>query len=570
MLMIVTTTHAEIRVGPLNPDLGYPLWYEDDTGLQLDLCTDLAVCFFEPPDPALPVSFPDNFPDESFYWAAESFITGPANPAIGVEQVSKAILVMAREGTFANEAVVPGDQIVFSRLRFFIDGYPAMANNTYRITHPYGTEEFTPEPGDAGPGVKGEGYSATTDIGINVGDFAASTTVFPTFLIPAGMDRATLIASPGAFLDPTGAASVQVSGSPLGTNFFRIEGPSIGLIYPDFQCADATLGIGGPGGGGVKDGQGFDVLTDCVESDLFSIMGRVASLQGVDIERAVYGKGDSDPDPANILPRSFVQVWAYSSESQNLEARMADGTVVPMTEGEGGRYFAQLIEETDYPVRPAGTLNPGPVTVTNVGDIPASAKTAVPTTRILFSQVQQTNIPGDGQPTQLNISVSSSNAIDPQTMAGIDSTPAAGFTGTWTESPGSASGSFTFGNQVPLHTVTVHTTDGVSASTPVPLAVTLPAPVDTDGDGVGDYVDNCLIVANTDQRDTNGDSFGNACDPDLNNDGIVNFPDFSIFRAAWLTNNPDADFNGDGIVNFPDFSILVGFWLQSPGPGAQP
>ena len=473
MLMIVTTTHAEIRVGPLNPDLGYPLWYEDDTGLQLDLCTDLAVCFFEPPDPALPVSFPDNFPDESFYWAAESFITGPANPAIGVEQVSKAILVMAREGTFANEAVVPGDQIVFSRLRFFIDGYPAMANNTYRITHPYGTEEFTPEPGDAGPGVKGEGYSATTDIGINVGDFAASTTVFPTFLIPAGMDRATLIASPGAFLDPTGAASVQVSGSPLGTNFFRIEGPSIGLIYPDFQCADATLGIGGPGGGGVKDGQGFDVLTDCVESDLFSIMGRVASLQGVDIERAVYGKGDSDPDPANILPRSFVQVWAYSSESQNLEARMADGTVVPMTEGEGGRYFAQLIEETDYPVRPAGTLNPGPVTVTNVGDIPASAKTAVPTTRILFSQVQPPT--WDSATGQLEINLECSNTIDAIAGLQLHTIPSLSFIGSWSATgPGTVQGLFSFTASVPPRAITVTTGDGSSVTGDVQISVALP------------------------------------------------------------------------------------------------
>ena len=29
-------------------------------------------------------------------------------------------------------------------------------------------------------------------------------------------------------------------------------------------------------------------------------------------------------------------------------------------------------------------------------------------------------------------------------------------------------------------------------------------------------------MANPDQRDTNGDGFGNACDADLNNDNIVN------------------------------------------------
>ncbi len=570
LLMVVSGAQAVVRVGPINPDFGFPLWYEDETGLRLELCTDLAACFFFLPDPALPLSFPDNFPDESFYWASNSLMTGPANPAIGIAQSVRAIIVMGREAAFAGGPVLPGDQVVFSRIRFFIDGYPAMVGNTYRITHPYGTQEFVSVPGDAGPGVKGEGYSATNDVGLSVGDFAASTTVFSTFLIPASLDRATLIASPGALLDPTGAASVPMSGSPLGTNFFRIEGPDIGLLYPAFQCADATLGIGGPGGGGVKDGLGLDVLTDCVETDLFTIQGRVATVQGVGIELAVYGKGDADPDPAQVLPRSFVSVWATSSEGQKLEAGIADGTAVAMTEGVGGHYFAQLIEEIDYPIRPAGTVNPGPVTITNVSDTPPSAKTTMPATQLSFSQVLPTNIPGDGQPTQLNISVLSSNTIDTQTMAGIDSIPAAGSTGTWTGGPGTASGSFTFGNQVPLYAVTVHATDGGSASTTVPLTASLPAPVDTDGDGVGDYVDNCSIVPNADQRDTNGDGFGNSCDPDLNNDGTVNFGDFNLFRAAWLTNDADADFNGDGSVNFGDFNIFRSFWLQAPGPGAQP
>ncbi len=98
----------------------------------------------------------------------------------------------------------------------------------------------------------------------------------------------------------------------------------------------------------------------------------------------------------------------------------------------------------------------------------------------------------------------------------------------------------------------------------------LVTPGDQDGDGVTDNLDNCLIVPNADQRDTNGDGFGNSCDPDLNNDGTVNFGDFNLFRAAWLTNDADADFNGDGSVNFGDFNIFRSFWLQAPGPGAQP
>ena len=40
-----------------------------------------------------------------------------------------------------------------------------------------------------------------------------------------------------------------------------------------------------------------------------------------------------------------------------------------------------------------------------------------------------------------------------------------------------------------------------------------PCIVDTDGDGVDDFHDNCPTVANPDQLDTDGDGAGDACDP---------------------------------------------------------
>ena len=55
---------------------------------------------------------------------------------------------------------------------------------------------------------------------------------------------------------------------------------------------------------------------------------------------------------------------------------------------------------------------------------------------------------------------------------------------------------------------------------------------DTDGDGVVDTQDNCTLVANADQRDTDADNFGNMCDADLNNSGgNVDLTDFSLLRA---------------------------------------
>ena len=47
---------------------------------------------------------------------------------------------------------------------------------------------------------------------------------------------------------------------------------------------------------------------------------------------------------------------------------------------------------------------------------------------------------------------------------------------------------------------------------------------------------------------------------DLNNDGIVDAIDLSIFVSRWGSSDPDADLNNDGIVDAADLSLLVGNW----------
>ena len=93
---------------------------------------------------------------------------------------------------------------------------------------------------------------------------------------------------------------------------------------------------------------------------------------------------------------------------------------------------------------------------------------------------------------------------------------------------------------------------------------------DTDADGVPDLTDNCTLVANADQRDTDGDGFGNICDADLNNDCMVNARDFLIMRSRLGTDDPDADLNADGRVNPADVMILRDSLGAPPGPSGIP
>ncbi|MFK7885250.1 MAG: hypothetical protein AB8G16_00165 [Gammaproteobacteria bacterium] len=90
--------------------------------------------------------------------------------------------------------------------------------------------------------------------------------------------------------------------------------------------------------------------------------------------------------------------------------------------------------------------------------------------------------------------------------------------------------------------------------------------IDTDGDGMPDDTDNCVLVENPMQEDGDGDSYGNSCDTDLNNDCAVNFTDLGDLRTEFFTADPVADFNSDGAVNFADLGIMRDQFFGTPGP----
>jgi hypothetical protein len=119
---------------------------------------------------------------------------------------------------------------------------------------------------------------------------------------------------------------------------------------------------------------------------------------------------------------------------------------------------------------------------------------------------------------------------------------------------------------LPVGPITVHLT-GVNASGQQGTAeITIEVQKDSDGDGIPDVRDNCTLVPNPDQRDSDKDGYGNVCDADLDNNGIVNALDLGIFKSRFGSRDPDADINGDGIVNALDLGLFKQLFGKRPGP----
>lgn len=216
------------RVGPVTQTHGYPDWYQDKTGITLELCVpksqlelDESWCGFGAEETAFPESFPNQWAEEHFYWMADA-------------RLGDARLVLGLEATFAQEIVKPGDQVVFGRLRLRYDDVPA--SGTYTFYTPYGKFVFPNVPA-------GERIIQTFDIGFacpagqfdcaltsHVGPFLlASNTPGGPELPPVFGPGGTYIASPGRQGPVTGSPLedyVVGDGTTRNPNIFRIEAPA--------------------------------------------------------------------------------------------------------------------------------------------------------------------------------------------------------------------------------------------------------------------------------------------------------------------------------------------------------
>lgn len=257
-------------VGPVDPRVAYPLWYQDELGVKVQLCLDTTttnnLCVTQPPvaAPASVTTANINFPDEAFYWYADARITR----SIG----GNVRLVLAKEAAFTTPLPSIGNQITFDRIRVRIDNLTAGA--TYTITHPFGvmtatanadggivinsslkttstastatapkavtadgfnlvTADGTTDPTDGGillkgPGSGGGGGSSadintTEDIGCGSApcDFRASLEGKITRFLKWDTG------APAGYLGNPNTTHT-ITGSPFGTNIFKVDGPNVG------------------------------------------------------------------------------------------------------------------------------------------------------------------------------------------------------------------------------------------------------------------------------------------------------------------------------------------------------
>ncbi len=112
----------------------------------------------------------------------------------------------------------------------------------------------------------------------------------------------------------------------------------------------------------------------------------------------------------------------------------------------------------------------------------------------------------------------------------------------WDSDPAKSSGSFgpitfnsfgTFPYRCNIHPITMEAE-----------VVVLDPAADEDGDTVPNGSDNCPLIPNPGQLDTDGDGLGNFCDLDDDDDGLTDFDEF--FRGTDPL-NPDTD--GDGLLD---------------------
>lgn len=304
VLGLAQTSHAllsAVSTNPdgtarVNPDNGFPLWYQDGNGTMLQQCNFMTV----PPSAGQ-----NNDPncilgegEESFWWEGDTTVLGQ-----GVD----GLLVLGLEAAFFNGPNVEGDQISFGRVRIRADVPVA---GSYTVTHPFGSRTFNVPEILPGPEINftqdigGGRLNFTAALGSNIGPFLQCVSPAP----PAGyLGNANL--------------PCTVTGSPTGNNLFRITGPGginvsenqffiSGKLFTPFairgfvknpdgtRAAGVTVTLSGAAAGTTTTaangtfvfnnlGNGSYRVTPSMAGFAFIPAGRTVTINGADVNRLI-------------------------------------------------------------------------------------------------------------------------------------------------------------------------------------------------------------------------------------------------------------------------------------------
>jgi len=122
---------------------------------------------------------------------------------------------------------------------------------------------------------------------------------------------------------------------------------------------------------------------------------------------------------------------------------------------------------------------------------------------------------------------------------------------------------------VPGHLYEIRVEESQSQAFSWDYALAWTGRADADRDLIPDETDNCRLTANTRQIDSDEDGYGNFCDCDLDNNGMVDGGDFQRWRL-FATIDPQSDcwveaidFNGNGMADIEDYTIFQSRYGQT-------